>query len=353
MTTPLAANANRIAVLLLPNFNALATMALIDPFRVANYLRGPDLSPALRYRWDFLALGAPEELTASNGLVVAASPLRAAKDRVFDMVFVCASWAPERYRDPALFAWLRRQQSQGAALGGVDTGAFVLGFAGLLDGYAATVHYEHLAAFEELFPQVRVANALYAVDRKRFTCCGGLAASDMALAIVRDQHGPDLANASSRYIFQERLRSSAEAQIPSLREPLGQAVPGALRRAVRLMEQALEEPKPMAEIAAGAGLSQRQLQRLFQRHAGVPPLRYYLDLRLDRARGMVTQTDLSILEISVACGFSSPEYMTKCYRERFAITPTEDRVVGRVPFQFRSFPNFALRIQPPGGRSGY
>ena len=349
MTTILPSDASRIAVLLLPNFNALATMALIDPFRAANYLRGPDLPPDLQYRWQFLTLGGSDDLAASNGLAVAASPIQAAGDQVFDMVLVCASWAPERYREPALFAWLRWQQSQGAVLGGVDTGAFVLGFAGLLDGYAATVHYEHLAAFEELFPQVRVANALYVIDRKRLTSCGGLAASDMALAVVRDQHGADLANASSRYIFQERLRSSAEAQIPALTEPVGRAVPGALRKAIGLMEQALEEPQPMAAIALAAGLSQRQLQRLFQRHTGVSPLRYYLDLRLDRARGMVTQTDLSVLEISVACGFSSPEYMTKCYRERFAITPTEDRVVGRVPFQFRSFPAFALRAPTKAG----
>ncbi len=339
--------ARRIAVLLLPNFNALATTALIAPFRVANYLRGPDVDPGSLYAWRCLTPGegpTPQAVTGSNGMEMQATSLAEVGAEFFELVFVCASWAPERYRDPRLFAWLRRQAGQGAALGGIDTGAFLLGYAGLLDGYVATVHYEHLEAFEELFPKVRVANALYAIDRTRLTSCGGVAAGDLSLDLVRRRFGANLANAVSRYIFHDRLRPATEAQVPSLQEPLGYSLPDWLRRALA----AMEEPLPIAEIATAAGLSQRQLLRLFQDYTGVSPLRYYLDRRLDRARGMVTQTDLWMLEISVACGFSSPEYLTRCYRQRFSVTPSDDRILGRVPYQFRSFPNYAWRGRTDG-----
>lgn len=339
--------ASRIALVMLPNFNALATLAFVDPFRAANYLRGPSepLTASHQYTWQFLTLGetgANSELEASNGLTIAATPFHDVAKEIFDFVFICASWAPEQYKDRALFAWLRRQLGQGAAIGGVDTGAFLLGFAGLLDGYAATVHYEHLVAFEELFPKVQISDALYVIDRNRLTTCGGIAASDLALAIIRLQHGPDLANAASRYIFHDRLRMASETQVPSLHEPLGRRIPKALRDVISLMEETVEQPQAIADIAKQAGLSQRQLQRHFHTYTGVSPTRYYMDVRINRARGMVTQTDMSVLAISVACGFSSPEYMTKCYRERFEITPREDRIAGRVPFQFRSFPNYAF-----------
>lgn len=346
MTAFTCETAIRIALLVLPNFNALAATALIDPFRAANYLRGPEADPSSLYSWSTLTLGdgsTPQPVAASNGFNVIATPISNLGETTFDAVFVCASWAPERYRDPTLYAWLRRQAGLGAALGGIDTGAFVLGYAGLLDGYEATVHYEHLEAFEELFPKVKVSNALYVVDRSRLTGCGGVASGDLALHLVRHRFGASLANAVSRYIFHDRLRPASEAQVSSLEEPLGYSLPERLRRALSLMEAHLEEPLPIGDIAAAADLSQRQLLRLFRDYTGVTPLRYYLDRRLDRARGMITQTDLSVLEIALACGFSNPEYMTRCYRQRFSVTPSDDRVLGRVPYHFRSFPNYAWR----------
>ena len=325
----------RIAVLTLPSFNVLATMALLDPFRAANYL-----SAAPLYGWQTVALDeAP--VTASNGLAVAgALPLKEAPAD-FDFVFVSASWTPERYRNKRLFDWLRRCARTGAALGGLDTGAFVLAFAGLLEGRRATVHYEHAAAFRELFPGIAPSDALFEIDGNRLTCCGGMAASDLALEIIRMQHGIDLANASARYIFHDRLRSSAEEQSPQHHEPVGYAAPRKLREAIILMERNLEMPLTVAAVASACRLSQRHMERLFREHTGVTPVSYYMDVRLDRARGMITQTEMSVLQVSVACGFASPEYFSRVYRKRFGLTPSEDRVAGRVPFQFRSYPAHA------------
>ncbi|MEO1193795.1 MAG: GlxA family transcriptional regulator [Pseudomonadota bacterium] len=333
----------RLALVLLPNFNLLAVSAFLDPFRAANYLRGPAATPDQLYRWEFLTLDQEPALTASNGLPVRAEPLPAATTAA-DLALVCASWAPERYCDPRLFAWLRRQAGQGAWLGGLDTGAFLLGYAGLLAGFRATVHYEHLAAFEELFPRAEASAARFVIDRQRISASGGLAACDLALELLRRDLGASMAEAAARYIQQ---RPAAEAQA-GLQEPLGPHLPQALRQALAAMDAALEEPLPLAALAQRAGCSERQLQRLFKLHTGLSPLRYYLDRRLDRARGMVTQTDLSVLEIALACGFGTPEYLTKCYRRRFATTPSADRIQGRVPFQFRSFPAYALSPGRPG-----
>ena len=323
----------RIAVLLLPSFNAMATTALIDPFRASNYLSGER-----RYSWHFVTRdGGP--VAASNGMQFTDTVSIAEAGDRFDFVFVSTSWTPEEYRASRLFDWLRRCAGNGAALGGIDTGAFLLAFADLLDGYTSTVHYEHLAVFRELFPDLASSDDLFVIDRDRLTCCGGAAASDMALEIIRLHTGMDAANAAARYIFHDRLRPGTEGQFPAHHEPVGYAAPTKLRDAIVLMERNLEDPLPLSIISEQTGLSNRQLQRLFASHTGVTPVRYYLEIRLDRARSMVTQTDMSMMEIAVACGFTSQEYFARVYKERFSLTPSEDRQEGRVPFQFRSFPS--------------
>ncbi len=328
-----AQDSTSIAVLLLPAFNALATMAFLDPFRAANYLTSSTL-----YDWDMISLGGGP-LSASNGLEIAGT--RTLDDSVgrYDYVIVSASWAPEAYRDRRLFDWLKQHTRQGAALGAIDTGAFVLAFAGLLAGRQATVHYEHIAACRELFPELEVTEDLFVIDDGRLTCCGGTASSDLALEMIRRRFGLDLANAAARYIFHDRLRAGSEGQDSAIHEPAGYAMPDTLRLAIAAMERTLEAPLPLAAIAKRASISQRQLERLFKAHTGVTAVQYYLEVRLDWARSILMQTDLSILEVAVACGFSSREYFARAYRQRFGLSPSQDKLEGRVPFQFRSFPS--------------
>jgi len=258
-----------------------------------------------------------------------------------DLLVVNASWGAERFRQPRILNWLRDLATRGTTLCGIDTGAFVLAFAGLLNGRRAVVHYEHIAAFRELFPDIRIGEKLFTIDGDRLTCCGGLAAADLALEIVRLQQGIELANASSRYIFHDRLRNGDEGQFPETSEPVGFSAPKKLRDAIILMERNLEQPLSIKYIANSVAISQRQLDRIFKKHTGISPVRYYLDVRLDRARGLVTQTELPILDVAIACGFTSNAQFSRTYKKRFEITPSRDRIDGRVPFQFRSYPSHA------------
>ncbi len=130
-------------------------------------------------------------------------------------------------------------------------------------------------------------------------------------------------------------------QLPSAREPVGYSAPVKLREAIIIMERNLEQPLPIGSIAKKVGLSQRQLNRIFQKHTGSSLVRYYLDVRLDRARGLITQIELPILDAAVASGFSSSARFSRAYKARFGLAPSRDRIEGRVPFQFRPFPSYA------------
>jgi len=319
-------------IVLAPSFNLAATMGLIDPLRAANYLEGLVL-----FRWEFVSQhGGP--IAASNGAEIMTKPLGDFADTTPDFLIVSSSWEPEAHVTPELKAALRRAARQRATLGALDTGAFVLAYAGLLDGYKATVHYEHIDAFQELFPKVKVSEALWVFDGLRISCCGGVAATEFGVHILRSLHGPALANAAARYVFAPHVREHNAPQDPQQSEPLGATVPATVRRAIKRMEEHLEAPLSIAEICADLGVSHRQLNRLFAAYVRKTPVLYYRDIRLDRARGLVTQTNLSMAEIAQASGFGGQVHFSRAYKDRFGLAPTRDRVEGRIPFEFRAWP---------------
>ena len=324
-------NTQQIAVVLLPAFNAHATTGFIDPLRAANYVDARHL-----YRWQYYSVDGGN-IPASNGMSIATEALTSLDD-VPDLVLVSASWTPEQHRDKALLGALRHHAHSGSVMCGIDTGAFLLGYAGLLDKHRVTVHYEHMDAFAEVFPTVELSEDLFVLDGTILTCCGGGAATDLALEIVRSRHGIDLANAAARYIFHDRLRAAIEGQNAALHEPIGYAVDGKLREAIVLMERNLETPLSIPEVADSVNRSQRQLERLFRRYTGQSVARYYLDIRLDRARGLITQTELRVVQVAMACGFASPVHFARVYKRKFGTSPRQERITGRVPFEFRAFP---------------
>lgn len=324
--------AGELRIAVTPFFNLAATMTFLDPFRAANYLEGMTL-----FRWKIVS-EAGGMVSASNGVEINSIKFSDAGMGEADMFMVSSSWEPERHVSPALRAELRNAAKRQAILGGIDTGAFVLAYAGLLESYTATVHYEHIDAFQELFPNTSISEALWVIDRRRATCCGGAASLDLALHLIQQSHGSALANAAARYVFAPPVRDHGALQYPEDAEPLGNSVPRSVRAAIQAMEANLETPLSIAEVCRHVGLSHRQLDRLFAQCVRKTPALYYRDIRLDRARGLVTQTDLSMSEIAFASGFSSQVHFSRAYKERFGLPPSKDRVQGRIPFEFRAWP---------------
>ncbi len=322
----------RLLVIVAPNFNLSATMSFIDPFRAANYLDGRSY-----FSWEFVSASGGY-CTSSNGAGIETKVIDQSAAGQRDIVIVSTSWTPEKHLTPKIGNTLRGWARGGVTLGALDTGAFILAQAGLLSGRRATVHYEHIDAFQELFPGVEVVENLYVLDGNRITCCGGSASVDFALQILQGIHGSALANAAARYIFHDRLRGPASMQQPEGSEPLGAVVPATLKSAIQIMEAHLEETVSIPEICRRAGVSHRQLDRMFATFIKKTPALYYRDIRLDRARGLVTQTEMPISEIAMASGFSSPVHFSRSYRDRFGLPPSQDRIEGRVPFEYRAWP---------------
>jgi AraC family carnitine catabolism transcriptional activator len=239
-------------------------------------------------------------------------------------VVVCAGFEPERHYSRKLADWLHRLARQGVQIGAMDTGSFLVARAGLLDGYRATTHWESLDSFRERFPKVEVESGLFVIDRNRFTCAGGTAALDMMLHLITLQHGHRLAAAVSEQFIHARIRDPQDRQRMELsaRQGISNA---SLAQAIAVMEANLEELVASEDISKAAGISQRQLERMFRRHLGMTPWRYYLQLRLQRARALLQYSELQVVEIAVACGFGSAAHFSRSYRAWAGHAPSAER----------------------------
>jgi transcriptional regulator GlxA family with amidase domain len=285
----------RIAFILVPNFSMIAFTSAVEPLRLANRTANKDL-----YGWRlFSTEGKP--VAASNGIVLHPN---GDIDQVvgYGTAILCSGIEGHLYQDRTLFAGLRRLDRQGADIGALCTGSHILARAGLLDGYRCTIHWENIAGFAEDFPRIEVTSELFEIDRNRFTCSGGTAALDMMLNMIALQHGHELATAVSEQFIHERIRDRHDHQRMALPARLGVRHPK-LIRVIRQMEANLEEPLNRSQLARAAGLSTRQLERLFRKYLNRSPARYYVELRLNRARLLLLQTNMSVIDVALACGF--------------------------------------------------
>jgi len=310
-----------LGFLLLPKFSMMAFVSAVEPLRVANRLAGAAL-----YQWEIVALEGTS-IVASNGMALVADRQLGQLSRSatrYRTVVVGAGFEPEQGYDRRIRDWLRRLDRNGAELGAMDTGSFALARAGLLDGYRATTHWESLDSFREQFSKVEVEGGLFAIDRNRLTCAGGTAALDMMLHVISRRHGHRLATAVSEQFIHARIRDPQDRQRmePAARQGVAHA---GLGRAIALMEKNLEEPLDARRMARAAGLSQRQLERLFRQHLKTTPQRYYLDLRLQRARALLQYSEMPVVEVAVACGFGSAAHFSRSYHAWSGRPPRAER----------------------------
>jgi transcriptional regulator GlxA family with amidase domain len=307
----------RVAVILVPGFALMSFASVIEPVRGANRLSG-----AKFYEWELFA---PEGgmVESNSGITVAAAPVSALEQGSFDLVVVCAASHAEQRRFRAVEETLRRLARHNVALAAVSTGSFVLARAGLLTDRRCTVHWDYADSFAEAFPDIAVCNDLFVVDGSILTCAGATAALDMMLQLIGAHHGQDLARQISGQFLHGGIRAAADDQRRML---LGMGVTNSVvQKAVSLMEAAIEEPVPLSELTQRTGVSQRQLERLCKRYLGATPAQYYVQLRLERARRMLRQTDMSVAEVAIACGFVSLSHFAKVYRRHYGLSPREDR----------------------------
>jgi transcriptional regulator GlxA family with amidase domain len=307
----------RFVFLLLENFTLIAFAGAIEPLRIANRMAGRTL-----YEWSVVTeKGGP--VAASNGVVVEADAGlgELGRDAV---ILVVGGLDVRRAITRSVLTWLRREARRGQAIGALCTGAQVIAQAGLLDGRRCTIHWENRDSFEEDFPDIELTQNVYVIDRDRYTAAGGAASTDLMLNLIARRHGAELANLVADQMIHTAIRSDRDEQRLSIPTRIGVRHPK-LAAVIASMERRIEEPVSPVLLARDVGMSTRQLERLFRRYLGRSPKRYYMELRLAKARNLLMQTDMSVINVALACGFTSPSHFSKCYRTLYKTTPYRER----------------------------
>ncbi len=292
-----------VAVLVMDDSNTLSLAAAVDPMRAANRMERRHL-----FRWHYhTATGAPARLT--SGIDVAGEAL-ARLDRC-DLLLVVAGFNLERHATPALGAGLRRIAAAGATIAGIDGGPWLMAEAGLLDGRGATTHWEDLDRFATRFPAITVLPHRYHIDGRFLTSGGAIPAVDMMLHLIGARFGPRLAARVAGAFIHDAPATPTRAQTRTGADPRHNRVTA---RASALMEQTIDAPLPVPEIARQCGISARVLEHHFRQRLNTTPRAHYLALRLIEARRLVTDTALPIIDIAMATGFASPASFARAFR---------------------------------------
>ncbi|PTX53612.1 MULTISPECIES: GlxA family transcriptional regulator [Gemmobacter] len=313
VTLPKVIEPVHVTFVLAPRFTMLAFTSAIEPLRVANQLTGQIL-----FRWQtFSEDGQP--VRCSNGVpVMPDGPLSAAQPQ--GHVLICGGVQPEVTMGATLGDWVRNQWRRGRTVGGLCTGAYALARAGILKGRRFTLHWENLSGFSETFPDLTPARQVFCLDDRIVTCAGGVAAADLMLKLIHDHYGAELSQEVMNMCLLTQRRDEADEQVTSLAARLGTRNEK-LIKAVAFLEARIEEEFDLDACADHLGVSRRQIERLFNRYLGVTPVRYMNDLRLQHGRALLAETDLSVTEVAVACGYASSSHFSKSFRKKYGVSP--------------------------------
>lgn len=314
---PTMTKTTHFVFLLLENFSHLAFSCALEPLRIANLVSGEPL-----YRWSLASVDGVSA-TCSNRSVTLVNMGLEPMTRV-DRLFLISGIYPQNSAEPKVLNFLRRERAAGTPIGAICSGAYVLAKAGFLDGVQTAIHWEYHDLITEEFPAVELVRNVFVASQKIITASGGTAAADLMLHLIAKDHGNDLAVAVADQMCYNAVREGTAAQRVSMQSRHGMRN-SHLARAIALLEDNIDEPLSPFDLAEELGISTRQLERLFGKFLNTSPKRYITELRLHRARNLIVQTEQSITEIAMACGFNSTSHFSKVFRSHFGVSPVAHR----------------------------
>lgn len=311
------AGPHHFVFVLIPEFTLLSMAGALECLRIANRMSG-----VTKFTWTLVSVDG-EAVMSSAGTVFGVDGALPETNNG-DMILLCGGLNVQTHTDKALFNWLRRESRRRVTLTGLCTATHILAKAGLLQDRKATIHWENQESFEEDFPDIDLTRSVFTIDGNRITTAGGTASIDMMLRILAQLGGEDLAGTVADQMIYSSIRSDHDSQRLSVPSRIG-VRHEKLAQVINCMESNIEDPISPSTLARDVGLSTRQLERLFRRYLNRSPKRFYMDLRLQKARNLLLQTDMTVINIALACGFTSPSHFSKCYRAQYETTPYRER----------------------------
>lgn len=237
-----------------------------------------------------------------------------------DQILMILSGVRDPDKRKLVLAWIRESLSRGAKILSIGSGTALLCEAGILNGKRCAVHWSEFGAAVEKYPRAIISRAYFEIDGSIITCAGELATFDAVMRLLAPELSAEVLDTVSARALQTGPRGQAERQsIPD--QVRLERLNSPLLRVVDLMEENIVEPIPVDDLFRSARISRRQAERLFEKHMGTSPKRFYLRLRLERARDLLRHTPMQVAEVAAATGFISHSHFSKTFKAVFGMLP--------------------------------
>lgn len=313
-----------------PRFNMATLVSLIEPMRVANYLSATKI-----YSWEIVSFDS-STVFASNGMSVSTlKPLTNIKRQ--DLIFIVGSWGCEHYASKELTAWVRKQYSLGSTICSVELGCYIVARAGLLAGKKLTTHWSWLPGFQEQFSETELTEQLFTINDKIISCAGGFSGIDLMLKLISDDHGSRFSGEIADQMLYHPARSGSTSQRQNKGKNSDELLP-LVSKTIKYIEQNISEPATVPELAELVGVSQRQLERQFNKSIGCSVVQFALLARLQHSRVLLIATKLSVREIATASGFNTLSHFAYAFKNCFGRRPSDYRLAWPDSEQTPSWP---------------
>lgn len=304
-------------ILIMPETSMMCLAAVLEPMRVVNRITDSKF-----FEWKITTLNGAS-INLSCGIKISADEMFS-QNLEGDLLLLMAGLHPNQHMERSDFIHVRQAAQNHKSIGGIEAGAWLLAKTGLLKNKRATTHWEDLEDFANSFPSIEAVDDRFVIDGNLFTTGGSTPTIDLMFSLIQTRYGiPIATEASAMFIYESLSQSYDKQHIVSTSTIFKKS--NLVARAIRAMEQGLDEPKTIDDLASLLGVSKRKLEIDFVKSIKKTPGVYYRELRTRVASRMIANTSLGIREIAIRTGFSSLSNFSRCFKNIYMVSPIQYR----------------------------
>jgi transcriptional regulator GlxA family with amidase domain len=317
----------RVAILITEGFSLLSLTSLTDVFSAVHSVSPSSKVNVSLMTVDGKAVRSQSGVKVTPDLALSTELRGGGFTKEFDFVIICSGLKLSEDESNCTLNLVRNSRRNGISICVIGAAVWSVAMSGCIR--KGTDHWSRIPGIREAMPHLEFENAIFVRDGGIYSCAGELGAMDFALSWVGEHVGSETASQICNHLLVQFSRNANQIQTCTAADRF-KGVPGKLLQAIDLMISNIEEPISISGISNSLNISIRQLERMFAQHLSTSPVKFYRRQQLDTSMKLINQTNMPLIEVALASGFSTPSTLCRGFKKEFGFTPTEARNMFRL-----------------------